>query len=111
MIIQKSSGAPDAAPASRDDIADRNSPDNHAARQSEMRPGTTTSAKPDFVLYPDARPDDSVLEEDLTQHMIRRPTEADFADVLSPEGNSGDIVGSDVSDSTQASNASLGGVT
>jgi hypothetical protein len=41
--------------------------------------------------------------------MIRRPTEADFADVLSPEGNSGDVVGSDVSDSTMPSDASIGG--
>lgn len=109
MIIQNSPGASGAAPAQRDNVADQNSPGNHPASQSEMRPGTTTSAKPDFVLYPDAQPDDSVLEEDLTKRMIRRPTEADFADVLSPEGNSGDIVGSDVSDSTQASNASIGG--
>jgi hypothetical protein len=41
--------------------------------------------------------------------MVRRPVEADFADVLTPEGNSGDIVGSDVSGSTGPSNGSLGG--
>ena len=77
--------------------------------KSDMRPGTTTSAKPDKILYPDAGPGDEVLEEDLTKKMIRRPTEADFADILSPEGNSGDLVGSDVSDSTTASNASVSG--
>jgi len=76
---------------------------------SDMRPGSTTSFKPDKVLYPDAGPGDEVLERDLTQDMVRRPTEADFADVLRPEGNSGDIVGSDVSDSTIASNASVSG--
>ena len=77
--------------------------------KSDMRPGTTTSAKPDTILYPESRPGDEVLEEDLTKKMIRRPTEEDFADVLSPEGNSGDIVGSDVNDSTVASNASISG--
>ena len=78
-------------------------------RHDDTRPGSTTSAKPDAILYPESRPDDSVFEEDLTKKMIRRPTEADFADVLSPEGNSGDIVGSDVNDSTMPSNASIGG--
>lgn len=78
-------------------------------RNDDTRPGSTTSAKPDKILFPDARPDDSVLEEDLTQHMIRRPTEADFDGLLSPAGDSGDIVGSDVSDSTVASDASVGG--
>ncbi len=77
--------------------------------ESDMRPGTTTSARPDTILFPEARPGDEALEEDLTKRMIRRPTEEDFADVLSPEGNSGDIVGSDVNDSTMASDASIGG--
>ena len=77
--------------------------------KSDMRPGTTTSAKPDTILYPDAGHGDEALEEDLTKKMIRRPTEDDFADVLSPEGDSGDIVGSDVNDSVVASNASIGG--
>ena len=49
------------------------------------------------------------LNERLDEKLLRRPTEADFADVLSPEGNSGDIAGSDVSDSTSVNNASLGG--
>lgn len=77
--------------------------------ESDTRPGTTTSYRPDKVVYPESRPDDEVLEQDLTEQMIRRPTEADFTDVLTPEGNSGDIVGSDVSDSTIATDASLGG--
>ncbi len=78
-------------------------------RHDDTRPGSTTSAKPDAVLFPESRPDDSVFEEDLTKKMIRRPTEADFADVLSPEGDSGDVVGSDVNDSTVPTNASIGG--
>ncbi len=49
--------------------------------------------------------DRSVLE-----HMIRRPTEEDFKDVLKPEGNSGDIVGSDVSGGIGVSNDSVGGI-
>ena len=78
--------------------------------EPEMRPGTTVSNKADDrVLYPEARAGDAILEEDLTQKMIRVPTEADFEDVLSPEGDSGDIVGSDVSSSTISSNASVGG--
>jgi len=86
------------------------SSDGNTSRGDEdIRPGSTTSAKPDIKLYPDAGPGDEIFEEDLTKRMIRRPTEADFTDVLSPEGDSGDIVGSDVSDSTQAGNASLGG--
>ena len=32
--------------------------------------------------------------------MVRRPTEADFADVLTPEGNRGGVFGSDVADGT-----------
>ena len=48
-------------------------------------------------------------ESPLVDRMIRRPTEADFEDVLSPEGDSGDIAGSDVSDGTSVNNASLGG--
>ena len=78
---------------------------------ADTRPGTTTSAKPDKVLYPDARnAAQNVLDDDtLKDRMIRRPTEADFADVLSPEGDSGDIVGSDISDSTTDSPASVSG--
>ena len=82
---------------------------NTSRGDEDIRPGSTTSAKPDIKLYPDAGPGDEVLEDDLTKRMIRRPTEADFADVLSPEGNSGELVGSDVSDSTAASDASVGG--
>jgi hypothetical protein len=49
-------------------------------------------------------------EDHLVDRMIRRPTEADFAEVLSPEGNeSGDIAGSDISDSTAVNNGALGG--
>ena len=49
-------------------------------------------------------------DRSMLDHMIRRPTEEDFADVLTPEGNaSGDIVGSDVSDGIGVSNDSLGG--
>jgi hypothetical protein len=77
--------------------------------ESELRPGTTTSHKPDEILYPDVRPDETILEQRLTDRMVRQPTDADFADVLSPEGDSGDIVGSDVSDSVLASDASVGG--
>ena len=49
------------------------------------------------------------LDERLDEHLIRRPTDADFDDVLSPEGNSGDIVGTGVSSSTAVNNAALGG--
>ncbi len=57
-----------------------------------------------------AENDGEVLgDRSLLEHMVRRPVEADFADVLTPEGNSGDIVGSDVSDSIGPSNGSLGG--
>lgn len=76
---------------------------------NETRPGTTTSHKPDTILFPEAGPDDEALEENLTPKMARRPTEADFEEVLSPEGNSGDLVGSDVSDSTTATNTSISG--
>jgi hypothetical protein len=48
-------------------------------------------------------------DRSMLDHMVRRPTEADFADVLTPEGNSGDIMGSDVSAGTGPSNGSLGG--
>jgi hypothetical protein len=54
--------------------------------------------------------DTELADRSLLDHMIRRPTEADFDDVLTPEGDmSGDIVGSDVSDATGASNDSLTG--
>lgn len=78
---------------------------------STQRPGSTISNKAaDKVLYPEARQEnEAALNEDLRPHMIRRPVEADFADVLSPEGDSGRIEGSDVSDSVIASNASVGG--
>lgn len=78
---------------------------------ADTRPGTTTSAKPDKVLYPDVRDAGQTALDDTTlkDRMIRRPTEADFEEVLSPEGNSGDIVGSDVSDSTTDTGASVGG--
>ena len=77
--------------------------------ESDTRPGTTTSHRPDKVLYPDARPGDEVLEADLTERMIRRPTDADIEEVMTPEANSPDVGGSDVSDSIIASNDSLGG--
>ncbi len=38
-----------------------------------------------------------------------RPTDADFEEILTPEHNSADVGGDDVSDSTMASDASLGG--
>lgn len=78
---------------------------------SDTRPGSTTSHKPDEVLYPETRQAgaEALNDDTLTERMIRRPTEADFADVLSPEGDSGDIVGSDVSNSTTASDISVGG--
>jgi len=47
--------------------------------------------------------------DSLLDQMTRRPTEADFEDVLTPEGNSGDIFGSDVSDSTAVTDAALKG--
>lgn len=54
--------------------------------------------------------DGDVLSEDLTPQMIRRPTEEDFAQVLTPEGAHGDLFqGADVSDSTTISNSDLGG--
>lgn len=62
----------------------------------------------------DLTADDStevLADRSMLDHMVRRPTEADFADVLSPEGNaSGDIVGSDVSGGVGISNDSLGGI-
>ena len=79
--------------------------------ESDIRPGSTTSHKPDTQLYPDAGPGDDVLEKDLTEQMIRRPTEADFEGLLSPEGNRGDTVSTGVSDSVIASNDSIGGTT
>lgn len=50
-------------------------------------------------------------EDPLLDRMTRRPTEEDFADVLTPEGNSGDIAPRDVTDATLPfpSNGSLGG--
>ena len=55
--------------------------------------------------------DEALADRSVLHHMIRRPTEEDFADVLTPEGNSsGDIVGSDVSDGIGVSNDSLGGL-
>ena len=77
--------------------------------ENDTRPGTTTSHRPDKILYPESRPDDNIIEEDLTEKMIRRPTEEDFEDVLTPEGDSGDIVGTAISDSTVASDASVTG--
>lgn len=77
--------------------------------ESDIRPGSTTSHKPDRQVYPDAGPGDDVLEKDLTEEMIRRPTEADFEGLLTPEGNRGDTVSTGISGSTTASNASIGG--
>lgn len=48
-------------------------------------------------------------EDPLVERMIRVPDEDDFAEVLSPEGNSGDIVGSEISGSTTVSDAAVGG--
>ncbi|MBC8102269.1 MAG: hypothetical protein H7Z41_06755 [Cytophagales bacterium] len=54
-------------------------------------------------------PDETGADRSLLNHMIRRPVEADFEEVLTPEGNSGDIAGSDVIRSSGPSNDSLGG--
>lgn len=55
--------------------------------------------------------DEALADRSLLNHMVRRPTEEDFADVLTPEGNSsGDTVGSDVSTGIGVSNDSLGGL-
>ncbi len=77
---------------------------------THMRPGSTTSHKPDLPLNADAREagEASLADTTLKDRMIRRPTEEDFAEVLNPEGDTG-VVGSDISDSTIASNASIGG--
>lgn len=48
-------------------------------------------------------------DDPLLDRMVRRPTEADFEDVLTPEGQSGDIFGSDVSESTAVSDGALAG--
>ena len=50
-------------------------------------------------------------EDPLLDRMIRRPTEADFEDILNSEGESGDIAPRDVTDATLPfpSNGSLGG--
>lgn len=51
-----------------------------------------------------------LADRGMLENMVRRPTEEDFVDVLSPEGNaSGDIAGTDVGGSS-ASNDSLGGI-
>lgn len=65
------------------------------------------------AVSPTPVPADAVqtpAEDHLIDRMVRRPTEADFEDVLSPEGNaSGDIGGSDITDSTRVTNASISG--
>lgn len=66
---------------------------------------------PDSKSVPVNDGDAQVLgDRSVLEHMIRRPTEEDFEDVLTPEGNSGDIAGSDVSDGIGVSNDSLGGI-
>lgn len=74
--------------------------------EREQRPGTTITNKvADKMLYPEARLGDEVLGEDLTEKMIRRPIEADFEEVLTPEGiPPGDITGTDVSDTFAGGN-------
>ncbi len=72
----------------------------NAITPSPATPADTVPIDPEA-----ARP----LEARLDEHLIRVPTEADFDDVLSPEGNSGDLAGSDVSTSTGVNNAALGG--
>jgi hypothetical protein len=73
---------------------------------------------PDIAGYPSDTPrathttTDTVetpAEDPLLDRMVRLPDEDDFADVLSPEGDSGDIVGSEVSRSTTVSDASVAG--
>lgn len=76
---------------------------------NDTRPGSTTSHKAaDKVLDADQmRRGDEILNDDtLVDRMVRRPTEEDFEDVLTPEGNH-DVVGGDVSDSVIASDASI----
>jgi hypothetical protein len=75
----------------------------------DTRPGSTTSHKAaDKVLSADQQNrGDALLDDDtLVDRMIRRPTEEDFEDVLTPEGNH-DVAGGDVSDSVMASDASV----
>ena len=72
---------------------------------SEPNPGTAV----DSAVAP--VDDEALADRSVLNHMIRRPTEEDFADVLTPEGNSsGGIVGSDVSNGIGISNDSLGGL-
>ena len=72
---------------------------------TEPHPGDTTNAA---VTPAD---NEALADRGMLSHMVRRPTEEDFADVLTPEGNSsGDIVGSDVSGGIGVSNDSLGGI-
>jgi len=67
---------------------------------------------PDYVpehrVFTGTHPDKE-LSENLTDKMIRRPTEEDFEDVLTPEGFSEGTTGSDVSDGTYPGNTSIAG--
>jgi len=74
------------------------------------RPGTPISPEGYSSVKDYPVTDAELSDRSILEHMIRRPTDADFDDVLSPEGElSGDIVGSGVSDSVMPSNDSLGG--
>lgn len=58
---------------------------------------------------PETPTTEELVSDPLIDRMVRIPTEEDFEEVLKPEGNSGDIMGSDVSGSTAVSNASVAG--
>jgi len=74
------------------------------------RPGTPISPQGYSSVRDYPVTDTELADQSILEHMIRRPTDADFAEVLRPEGElSGDIVGADVSDSVMPSNDSLGG--
>lgn len=76
----------------------------------DARPGTPISPEGDTSIRDLPVSDEELADRSVMEHMIRRPTDEDFDEVLTPQGEiSGDIVGSDVSDDTGPSNASLGG--
>ena len=74
-----------------------------------MTPDTADARGRTPALNVNADAVETPAEDPLLAHMIRVPDEDDFAEVLSPEGNSGDLVGSDVSHSTIVSDAAVGG--
>jgi hypothetical protein len=76
-----------------------------AAAEAENRAilagGTVDHALADQVAAATETPAEALIDErmGLRGAAGRTPQPEDFAEVLSPEGNSGDIVGSDVTDS------------